>query len=269
MTINTIKYTELTGNPRHDKLISLVQSNGYISNEELASALGVTTQTIRRDIKTLSQSGFISRHHGGAGRVSSIVNTEFSIRETIHVEEKALIASEISDYVTDGSTLFITIGTTVEFIAKALETKKNLRIITNSLRVANLLYINKNFEVITVGGILRSHNGGIIGPNTVSFINNFRADYLITSLGAITNDGVLLDFDINEVAIVKAMLKNSKKVLIAADNSKFHTSAAVEIDSLKNNMVLFTDEKPPVEIMRIIKEKKIELHTVKKNHKDN
>ncbi|TFJ89065.1 DeoR/GlpR transcriptional regulator [Lonepinella koalarum] len=260
-----MKYTELTGNPRHDKLISLVQSNGYISNEELAHTLGVTTQTIRRDIKTLSQNGFISRHHGGAGRVSSITNTEFSIRETIHTEEKTLIANEISNYILDGSTLFITIGTTVEFIARALESKNNLRIITNSLRVANLLYINKNFEVITVGGMLRSHNGGIIGPNVVSFINHFRADYLITSLGAIANDGTLLDFDINEVAVVKAMLHNSKKVLIAADHSKFHTSAAVEIDTLRNNMVLFTDEKPPTEIMRIIREKKVELHTVKKH----
>lgn len=257
-------YIELTGNPRHDKLISLVMSNGYISNEKLANALSVTTQTIRRDIRVLSQSGFISRHHGGAGRVSSIVNTEFSVRETTHVEEKTVIANEIVKYIPDGSTLFITIGTTVEFIAKALETKNNLRIITNSLRVANLLYRNKNFEVITVGGILRPHNGGIIGPNVVSFVGGFRADYLITSLGAISNDGTLLDFDINEVAVVQAMLNHSKKILIAADNSKFHTSAAVEITMLKQGMILITNEKPPSPLINIIKENKVELHVVKK-----
>ena len=264
MVINmVVNYTELTGNPRHDKLISLVMSNGYISNEELASILEVTTQTIRRDIRVLSQNGFISRHHGGAGRVSSIANTEFSIREMTHVEEKTAIANEIVKHIPDGSTLFITIGTTVEFIAKALEVKNNLRIITNSLRVANILYRNKNFEVITVGGILRSHNGGIIGPNVVSFIGDFRADYLITSLGAIAGDGTLLDFDINEVAVVKAMLRNAKKTIIAADDSKFHTSAAVEIDGLKQNMLLFTTAKPPSAIMNIIKENKVELHVIK------
>lgn len=262
-----MNYIELTGNPRHDKLISLVMSNGYISNEELANLLDVTTQTIRRDIRILSQNGFISRHHGGAGRVSSITNTEFSIRETTHIDEKTAIANEIIRVIPDGSTLFITIGTTVECIAKALEVKNNLRIITNSLRVANLLYRNKNFEVITVGGILRSHNGGIIGPNVVSFIENFRADYLITSLGAIADDGTLLDFDINEVSVVKAMIRNAKKIVIAADRSKFHTSAAVEIAKLKQDMQLFTTEKPPSSIMNIIKENKVELHLVKVSEK--
>ncbi|PJG84898.1 DeoR/GlpR family DNA-binding transcription regulator [Conservatibacter flavescens] len=255
-----MSYIGLTGNPRQDKLISLVMANGYISNEELAANLGVTTQTIRRDIRSLSEQGLVSRHHGGAGRVSSIVNTEFSIRETTHIKEKTAIAKQIAEYIPDGSTLFITIGTTVEFIAKALETKSNLRIITNSHRVANILYQNKNFEVITVGGILRAHNGGIIGPDVISFINNFRADYLITSLGAITADGVLLDFDINEVAVVKAMLDHSRNKILAIDHTKFHTSAAVELGSLATISAIFTDCPPPNSIMKIIKENKIELH---------
>ncbi|TCP93470.1 DeoR family transcriptional regulator [Cricetibacter osteomyelitidis] len=255
-----MSYIGLTGNPRQDKLLSLVMSNGYISNEELSTTLGVTTQTIRRDIRTLSQQGLISRHHGGAGRISSIVNTEFSIRETSHIKEKTSIANRIADYIPDGSTLFITIGTTVEFIAKALENKNNLRIITNSHRVANILYQNKNFEVITVGGILRSHNGGIIGPDVIAFINNFRADYLITSVGAITTDGVLLDFDINEVAVVKAMLEHSRTKIIAIDSTKFHTSAAVELGHLSQTSAIFTNEKPPQTILKIIKDNKIELY---------
>lgn len=255
-----MEYTDLTGNPRHDKLVSLVMSNGYISNEELATVLDVTPQTIRRDIRKLSQDGFISRHHGGAGRVSSMMNTEFSTRETSKVQEKTAIANEIAKYIPDGSTLFITIGTTVEFIARALESKNNLRIITNSLRVASLLYRNKNFEVITVGGVLRSHNGGIIGPNVTAFVSNFRADYLITSLGAIASDGAMLDFDINEVAVVKAMATHAKKVILAADRSKFHTSAAVEIGHLRQVTAFFTDGNPPSSISNILKENKVELH---------
>lgn len=255
-----MNYTGLTGNPRHDKLVTLVVSNGYISNEELAAQLNVTTQTIRRDIRTLSQLGLVSRHHGGAGKIPNIVNTDFSIRETTHIKEKEIIAQAIYDYIPDGSTLFITIGTTVEFIAKALERKNNLRIITNSLRVANILYQNKSLEVITVGGVLRAHNGGIIGPNVTNFISHFRADYLITSLGAIAEDGSLLDFDINETNIVKTMMKYSRHTIIAADRSKFFTSAAVEIGNIKQVSDIFTDEKPPLNIQNILKENKIRLH---------
>lgn len=258
-----MNYTGRTGNPRHDRLLSLVISHGYISNEELANKLDVTTQTIRRDIRTLSQQGLVSRHHGGAGKMPNLVNTDFAIRETTHIDEKTLIAQAIADHIPDGSTLFLTIGTTVEFIARALEKKNNLRIITNSLHVANLLYSNTALEVIVVGGIVRAHNSGIIGPNTTGFLSNFRADYLITSLGAISEDGSLLDFDMNEVATVKTMMNYSKHIILAVDHSKFFTSAGVELGNLKQVSDIFTDEKPPVAIMKMIKENKIRLHVAK------
>ncbi|WP_392560766.1 DeoR/GlpR family DNA-binding transcription regulator [Orbus mooreae] len=259
-----MKYVELTGNPRHDKLISLVMSNGYISNEELAQTLDVTPQTIRRDIRQLSDAGLISRHHGGAGRISSLINTEFSKRETSYMEEKNAIANEVASFIPDGATIFITIGTTVEFVAKALKNKNNLRIITNSIRVANILYQHKGFEIITVGGILRSHNGGIVGPSALSLVRGFRADYLITSLGAIDEDGTLLDFDINEVAVVKAMIEHSRNFILIGDHTKFHASAAVEIGNLKQVSTLITDSKPPASMMNILKENKVELRIAKK-----
>lgn len=256
-------FIELTGNPRQDKLISLVISNGYISNEELAKLLDVSTQTVRRDIRKLSKSGLISRYHGGAGRISSIMNTDFSQRETSFTKEKSAIANEIANYIPDGSTVFVTIGTTVEFIAKALENKNNLRVITNSIRVANILYPHKNIEVITVGGIIRPHNGGIIGPSAVSFVENFRADYLITSMGAIDEDGTLLDFDINEVAVVKAMLNHSRHFILAGNQTKFHSSAAIEICNVSKASIFFTDGKPPQSLINVLKANKVELRIVK------
>ena len=259
-----VEYVELTGNPRHDKLISLVMSKGYISNEELAKILNVTPQTIRRDIRQLSDAGIVSRHHGGAGRISSLMNTEFSKRETAYTEEKTIIANEVANFIPDGATLFITMGTTVEFVAKALKNKHNLRVITNSIRVANILYQNKGFEVITLGGILHSHNGGIVGPSALLLVSSFRADYLITSLGAVDYDGVLLDVDINEVAVVKAMIEHSRNFILIGDHTKFHSSSAVEIGNLKQVSTFITDSKPPANIIKILKENKVELRIAKK-----
>ena len=67
--------TELTGNPRHDQLLTLIADRGYMNIDELAQLLDVSTQTVRRDIRKLSEQGLITRHHGGAGRASSVVNT--------------------------------------------------------------------------------------------------------------------------------------------------------------------------------------------------
>lgn len=156
--------TELTGNPRHDQLLMLISERGYMNIDELASLLDVSTQTVRRDIRKLSEQGLITRHHGGAGRASSVVNTAFEQREVSLTEEKKAIAEAVADYIPDGSTVFITIGTTVEQVARALLNHNHLRIITNSLRVAHILYNNPRFEVMVPGGTLRPHNSGIIGP---------------------------------------------------------------------------------------------------------
>lgn len=87
--------TELTGNPRHDQLLMLIAERGYMNIDELANLLDVSTQTVRRDIRKLSEQGLITRHHGGAGRASSVVNTAFEQREVSQTEEKKAIAEEI------------------------------------------------------------------------------------------------------------------------------------------------------------------------------
>lgn len=80
--------TELTGNPRHDQLLMLIAERGYMNIDELANLLDVSTQTVRRDIRKLSEQGLITRHHGGAGRASSVVNMAFEQREVSQTEEK-------------------------------------------------------------------------------------------------------------------------------------------------------------------------------------
>ncbi|WP_318373104.1 DeoR/GlpR family DNA-binding transcription regulator [Enterobacter sp.] len=251
--------TELTGNPRHDQLLALIAERGYMNIDELAQLLDVSTQTVRRDIRKLSEQGLITRHHGGAGRASSVVNTAFEEREMSHTAEKKAIAEAIADYIPDGSTIFITIGTTVEHIARALLNHNHLRIITNSLRVAHILYKNTRFEVMVPGGTLRPHNSGIIGPHAVSFVEGFRADYAITSIGAIENDGTLLEFDVNEASVARTMMAHSRQILVAVDHTKFTASAAVEIGNVIQATALFTDKAPPQALHSLLKNKQIEL----------
>lgn len=255
-----MELTELTGNPRHDQLITLIAERGYMNIEDLAQILDVSTQTVRRDIRKLSQLGLISRHHGGAGRPSSVMNTAFEQREISYTNEKNAIAREIANYIPDGCTLFLTIGTTIEHVARALEVRKNLRIITNSLRAAYILYKHTSFEVMVPGGTIRPHNGGLIGPSAVSFVEGFRADYLITSMGAIEQDGSILEFDVNEAAIAKAMIAHSRHVLLAADHTKYHASAAVDIGNVSQATALFTDEMPPVQLANHLKQHQVEIY---------
>ncbi|MFP2504716.1 MULTISPECIES: DeoR/GlpR family DNA-binding transcription regulator [Buttiauxella] len=251
--------TELTGNPRHDQLVHYIAERGYMNIEDLAQLLDVSTQTVRRDIRKLSEQGLITRHHGGAGRVSSVMNTAFEQRELSLTQEKQAMAEAIADYIPERCTVFITIGTTVEAIARALLGRRDLRIITNSLRVAQILYKNQDIEVMVPGGTLRSHNGGIVGPSAVSFVEGFRADYLITSIGAIESDGTLLEFDVNEATIARTMMTHARHTLLVADHTKFHASAAVAIGNARRVKAFFTDVNPPATFIQLLEQEKVEL----------
>ena len=109
------------------------------------------------------------------------------------------------------------------------------------------------------GGTLRAHNGGIVGPGAVSFIEEFRADYLITSIGAIEHDGTLLEFDVNEATVAKTMIAHSRNTLLVADHTKFTASAAVSIGNARHVRAFFTDTTPPNAFCQLLKEENVEL----------
>lgn len=235
-------------NPRQNQLLKLVNETGYCSVEELAEQLDVSTQTIRRDIKKLNEEKLLIRHHGGASSPDTKTNLDYEVRKVTDTEQKNAIAEKIASVIPDNATIFMTIGTTNEVIASHLLKKNNLQIITNSLRVANILHQNPSFDVLIPSGKIKSFNGGIVGTEALSFISNFRFDYLITSTASIDVDGTLLEYDLNESLITQSAMKSARHVMIALDSSKFVPKGSIEMGHIGDANYLFTDEKPPTEL---------------------
>jgi DeoR/GlpR family transcriptional regulator of sugar metabolism len=249
----------VTGNPRYDRLIALIGARGHMRIDALAAELGVSTQTIRRDIRRLSGEGFLSRFHGGAAQPSSAINAALEQREVAHVAEKRAIAETIAARIPDRSTVFLSSGTTIEYVARALDTRSDLRIVTTSLRAATLLYARRDFDVMVPGGRLRPQNCGIVGPSAEEFVRGFRADFMVMSVGAIDPDGTMLEFDLNEVAIMRIMMTNAKKVYVAADHTKFHASVSVKLATTGEIDALFTDAPPPASLAALLEQQQVEL----------
>jgi DeoR/GlpR family transcriptional regulator of sugar metabolism len=249
----------ITGNPRYDKLVALIGERGHMRIDELASLLEVSTQTIRRDIRKLSDDGFLSRYHGGAAQASSAINADLKKREAAQVHEKRAIAEAVAARIPDRSTVFLASGTTIEYVAKALDVRSDLRIITTSLRVASLLYARPDFDVMVPGGTLRAQNSGIVGPNAEEFLRGFRADCMVMSLGALDPDGTMLEFDINEVAVMRIMMANAKQVFVAADHTKLHASASVKLANTAEIDALFTDQAPPTALAALLAQQQVEV----------
>ncbi len=245
-------------NPRQMTLLSVVQTQGSVTVELLADKLGVTLQTVRRDVQRLADEGLLTRFHGGVRVPSSTVeNIAYRQREILNAVGKARIAKAVAAAVPNGCSLILNIGTTTEAIARELLQHTGLRVITNNLNVAAILSANPNAEVIVVGGVVRGRDQGIVGEAAVDFIRQFKVDIALIGISAIETDGSLRDFDYREVKVSQTIISHAREVWVAADSSKFKRPAMVEVAQLSQIDRLFSDALPPEPFMHLLDEAQV------------
>jgi len=248
---------------RHAAIELLVKQRGFATIDALAKQFHVTVQTVRRDLAQMSAAGRVSRFHGGAGLPSSVENIAYSKRKVLNLEEKKRIAKLVAEHVPDHSSLLINIGTTNEEVARALVHHQELRVITNSLNVAELLARNTEFKVIVTGGTVRNRDGGLVGQSACDMIDQFRVDIGVIGISGIDADGTLLDYDYDEVRAAQAIVRNARKVFLVADHTKFTRRPLVRLGSLSQISELFTDQPPPKPIRKLLVANGVSLHVVK------
>jgi DeoR family transcriptional regulator, glycerol-3-phosphate regulon repressor len=233
-------------NPRQLSLLEVVRTRGSATVEQLAEKLGVTLQTVRRDVQQLAQDGVLTRFHGGVRVPSSTIeNIAHRQRESLNADAKTRIARAVAKAVPDGCSLILNIGTTTEAVARALLQHSGLRVITNNLNVAIILSANTQCEVIVAGGVVRPRDRGIVGEAAVDFIRQFKVDIALIGISGIESDGTLRDYDYREVKVSQAIIASAREVWLAADHSKFNRPAMVEVATLSQVDRLFTDVQPP------------------------
>ena len=232
--------------PRQLELLEEVRRARSVSVEALAERFGVTLQTVRRDVKLLSEAGLLARYHGGVRVPSSTTeNIAYRQRQALESDAKTRIAQAIARRVPNGCSLILNIGTTIEAVARELQHHSGLRVITNNLHIASLMSTNPDCEVIVAGGQVRGADQGIVGEATVDFMRQFKVDIGLIGISGIEADGTLRDFDYREVKVARTIIEQSREVWLAADHSKFNRPAMVELAHVNDIDVLFTDAAPP------------------------
>jgi len=231
--------------PRQAEIVQIARRSGRVDVDSLAVQFGVTHQTIRKDLNDLCNLGILQRYHGGAVFASGMVNLAYDSRRQISAEAKQAIGVRAAALIPNDCALFLNIGTTTEQVALSLRRHQGLMVITNNLRVANILLGYSSIEVVVVGGVLRHSDGGIVGEAAVDFIKQFKVDFAVTGVSAIDTDGTLLDFDYREVSVTKAIMAASRRSMLVADALKLSRSAPVRIGHLADLDFFVTDEPLP------------------------
>ena len=244
---------------RHEAILQIIRSEVFVDVETLAARLGVTPQTIRRDVKLLAKQGLVRRYHGGASLPASTENIDYATRSVLNLEGKRRIAAHAAAYVPDRASLIINLGTTTEEVARVLTARSGLRVITNNTNIAAILGRTPENQVVVAGGVVRARDLGITGEPTIDCIRQFKVDLAIVGISGIDDDGTLRDFDLEEVQVSRAIMHQARCIMLVADHTKFGRHALVRLGHLSDVDVLITDCPPPEPVASVIKDAGVRL----------
>lgn len=244
---------------RQTDILDLLRESGRVAVDELANRFDVSLQTIRRDLNELGEARLVVRVHGGAIVASGVQNLAYDARKLVAQPHKRLIGIAAAQLISDNSSLFINIGTTTEEVARALSGHAGLLVITNNLNVATELYRHRAIDLMIAGGSVRASDGGIVGAATVELIRQFRVDTAVIGISAIDADGALLDFDVREAHVARAMVENARRVILVSDSSKFSRTAPARIGSLTDIDILVTDQLPSPDAAALCQAHQVEV----------
>lgn len=217
---------------------------GAVSVGALAERLGVSMQTIRRDIDKLCEGDALSRRHGRIELGAQYLNTPFDQRAGTNLASKRDIGEAAAELIPDGSTVFISIGSTPLSVARALRRRKGLTVITNNLSAAMVLSDELSNRIILPGGEIRLPDRDILGDEVLDFFGRYRAEFGIFGVAGVAEDGSLLEFHSTEVRARERIRENSKTSMLVLDCTKFGRVAPAFGEKISDVDHVILDQRP-------------------------
>ena len=229
---------------RHGAILKLLEARGALTVGALAQELGVSTETVRREIRALVEAGAAVRVHGAVGLAGQIGEAPFERRMRENAAAKGAIARALAERIGDGDSLMLDTGTTTSFLARALLDRRRLTVVTNSLDIARTLATVNGNRIFMAGGALRSDSGAALGATALDIIQGFTVQHAIISAGAVDETGVM-DFDLQEAEFARAVLACGERRVVATDASKFGRRGFVRVTGFEGLHDLISDQPPP------------------------
>lgn len=230
---------------RQAKIAAIIGQEGQVSVDDLSVRFAVSAETIRRDLTQLAESGTVQKVHGGAKKPRLHAEASFLERVGEDAEAKQEIGRKLRDLLGPGDTLFIDTGSTTLAGASAIAEIGNLTVVTNSTEIARTIaQAPSDNAVFLVGGRYGADNAETFGPMAISQISSFRADSAILTVAAIDAEAGVMDADIEEAQVARAMVENAQQVIVVASARKFGRRAAFRVCDLDAIDILVTDRTP-------------------------
>lgn len=240
---------------RHEYILEQLDTSKKVMVKVLAKELDVTPETIRRDLEELAMDEQLTRIHGGAiPFVPTHKEMVYEKKMSHNYDEKRAIAKKAAEFIQNGDTIAVDVGTTTVHIADMIEEVHSLTIVTNSLSAAarfNLALEEKRMtgQVVMLPGVTHPEQSSVKGVYTLEFLKRFQFNRAFISCGGVTK-GAVFDFDMDESLVSEVMINHAEESILLTDSSKLNKHALFEISPIDNITTVISDEEKPLDWLK-------------------
>jgi DeoR/GlpR family transcriptional regulator of sugar metabolism len=229
---------------RHQQILQLVAVHGSVRTAEVARSLGVTEETVRRDLEKLETEGKLNRTHGGAMRgESGRRDLPFTSRESMNVPEKRALARHALRHIESGDTILLDASSTALEFARQLPDLP-ITVLTNALKIAIELSDRAELRVVMVGGVVAPRSLSCVGPLSDHAIECINVQKAFFSCRGVDATRGLSESDDEQARFKRRILALSERTYLLADHTKLGLRSAFFFAPASGIDILITDRDP-------------------------
>jgi DeoR/GlpR family transcriptional regulator of sugar metabolism len=227
---------------RRREILSRLEREGKVVASELVADLGVSEDTVRRDLRELAAAGHVQRVHGGAlPPPPPAAGGSFAQRLRVAPETKAHLAEAALPLLETANVLLLDGGTTALELARRLPRDRACTVLTNAPPVAGALADHPRAEVVLIGGRLLKDAQVTVGSATVDALRQVRADACVLGICSLHPELGVTATDHDEAHVKRAMVAASAEVIALATAEKLGTAGPWVVAPLSDLTHLVTD----------------------------
>ncbi|MEV0894105.1 DeoR/GlpR family DNA-binding transcription regulator [Promicromonospora sp. NPDC050262] len=245
---------------RRDHLLGVLARDGKVVAKDVAADLGISEDSVRRDLRDLAAEGLVQRVYGGALPVSPAV-VDYATRQSVAPDGKRAVASVAAGLVRPGGAVILDGGTTALAVARALPPDLGCTVITHSPTIAVALLDHPGAEIFLLGGRVFKHSAVAYGAAAVEAAQNVSADLCLLGVTGVHPEAGLTTGDAEEAAMKRALSARAAETYVLASSEKIGTASRFRVLPWERVTGVITDADPHDAVVRQVQELGVEVLT--------
>lgn len=249
---------------RIQQVENLINQKNFITIKDLATSIGISEATTRRDVEHLHNGGLVKKVPGGVVSVSQnlVREPELQAKQAANVEEKERITQAAVQYIEPGNRIILDSGSTLQALARKLKGFENLMVITYDLIIAMEIAKSSSIELLMAGGLLRKSYYSFCGYFTERTFSEIHVDKVFISCDAFDIDQGIMSYTMDDLNVKRQIIKSADEVILLCDHSKLDVRTFISIYGVEAISRMITGRESDPELVERFRRRGLKVEMV-------